>query len=59
MYSEIKCNKNCVYQKDGNCHKVNTKVLKINTTPTNCEFYLIKDIKDSAFNSIQNYYNYQ
>lgn len=38
MYSQIICNKNCIYQHSGNCCKTTT------TSPTNsnnkCEFYI-------------------
>lgn len=42
MYSEIICNKDCIYQKNGYCYKTNTKINTRYSLSMNCEFYFSK-----------------
>lgn len=61
MYSTITCNKDCAFQKEGNCCKTTTTLGQSNKNES-CVFFSKKEVKkknNEKFWSelIQNYYN--
>lgn len=47
MFYEINCNKNCIFQSNGKCYKINSERIIMNIAEKDCIFFVQKKLPQS------------